>query len=124
QRGIVSVYDTHRYESERREAAEKWSRRIAEIVSREQRDKAKANPLTMARLKRHRPDLVKRVEAEELTVAQAAAEAGFGKPNVEELCLVRGDEALTEARPENTSSVSQLSKEPSRSAGPDSVRRA
>jgi integrase len=33
QRGIISVYDVHRYENERREALERWSARIAEIVS-------------------------------------------------------------------------------------------
>jgi integrase len=33
QSGIVGVYDTHRFESERREALERWSRRVAEIVN-------------------------------------------------------------------------------------------
>jgi integrase len=33
QKGIIGVYDTHRYEAERREALEAWSRRIQEIMS-------------------------------------------------------------------------------------------
>jgi integrase len=54
---------------------------------REQRDKAKSNPLTIARIKRVRPDLLERIEAKELSVTEAAAEAGIGpKPTVGELC--------------------------------------
>jgi integrase len=48
--------------------------------------RAKPNRLILARLERHRPELADRVKAKELSAAQAATAAGFGKPTVGALC--------------------------------------
>jgi integrase len=48
--------------------------------------RSKPNRLLMTRLQRSRPELAERVKAKELSVAQAATEAGFGKPTVGQLC--------------------------------------
>ena len=48
--------------------------------------RSKPNRLIIARLERNRPELAERVNANELSAAQAATEAGFGKPTVGELC--------------------------------------